>query len=42
MIFRSCEHALGLPRKRRALPDWKMAVDRRMFVVALSGPLPVM
>jgi hypothetical protein len=23
MIFRSCEHALRLPRKRRALSNWK-------------------
>jgi hypothetical protein len=25
MIFRSCEHALCLPRKRRALSNWKMS-----------------
>ena len=25
MIFRSCEHALRLPRKRRALSNWKMS-----------------
>jgi hypothetical protein len=25
MIFRSCERALRLPRRRRALSDWEMS-----------------